>query len=71
MNIKDIDSVSFSRNGFLPHVKSPIVWGNKGNGSEPLCYLTKPKCMSVEEWSLFLDNFNFTVKIPSQIISKG
>jgi len=31
MTKSEIESCSFSREGFLPHVKSPIIWGIKGN----------------------------------------
>ena len=61
MKMKEIESVSFSRNGFLPHVKSPIIWGHIGSLSFPLCYLTKPKSMTQEEFDEFLDNFTFKI----------
>jgi hypothetical protein len=62
MKISEIESCSFSRDGFPPHVKSPIIWGDKGNTSSPLCYLTKPKSMSKEDWEEFLDKFDFTLR---------
>ena len=62
MKISEIDSYSFSRKGFSPHVKSPIIWANKGNTMWPLCYLTKPKSMSKEDWEEFLDKFDFTLR---------
>lgn len=62
MKMSEIEAVSFSRNGFKPHVKSPIIWGHKGGAIYPLCYLTKPRSVSDDEWELFLDGFSFTVK---------
>jgi hypothetical protein len=62
MDVNDIDSVSFSRDGFPPHVKSPIIWGNKGSIAAPLCYLTQPKSMGEKEWNDFLDGFHFEIR---------
>lgn len=62
MKIEDIESVSFSREGFPPHVKSPIIWGQVGSGAAPLCYLVKPKSLPTEEWERFLDCFDFSVR---------
>ena len=61
MTVNDLDSFEFSRNGFLPHVKSPIIWGNIKSGAFPLCYLTKPKSLSDDEWNNFLDHFTFSI----------
>ncbi len=61
-NMKNIESVSFSREGFKPHVKSPIIWGHWGSVIAPLCYLTKPKWMPKEEWDIFLDKFDWSLK---------
>jgi hypothetical protein len=62
MNLSEVESISFSRDGFKPHVKSPIIWGNKGCEAFPLCYLTKPKWMPKEMWEEFLDNFTFEIR---------
>ena len=62
MELKDIESVSFSKGGFPTHVKSPIIWGNRGNEGFPLCYLMKPKWMPETMWKEFLDSFDFSVK---------
>ena len=62
MNVRDIDSCSFSRDGFAPHVKSPIIWGHHGSTLFPLCYLTKPKHLSKEDWESFLDAFHFQLR---------
>ena len=56
------DSVSFSRDGFKLHVKSPVIWGNTGSALWPLCYLHRPKWMSDDDWNNFLDRFDFTIK---------
>jgi len=58
----EIQSVSFSREGFKPYVKSPVIWRHHdGNHLSPLCYLTKPKSVSKEDWEWFLDRFDFTI----------
>lgn len=62
IDFSKIDKVSFSRDGFKPHVKSPIIWGIKGCNQFPLCYLTKPKGLNEKEWNDFLDRFDFQVK---------
>ena len=59
----EIDSVSFSRDGLAPHVKSPIIWANVKSGGWPLCYLTKPKWMSKEDWEWFLDHFDWSLRL--------
>jgi hypothetical protein len=64
MLLSEIEGCSFSRDGFKPHVKSPVIWGHKGCECFPLCYLTKPKYMTDIEWNSFLDGFNFTLKKP-------
>lgn len=61
MKFQEIEQVSFSRLGFSPHVKSPIIWGHKGSIITPLLYLTKPKSVSVEDWNEFLDHFTWSV----------
>ncbi len=58
-----IDSLSYSKDGFKPHVKSPIIWANTARGSFPLCYLTKPKSLPDADWKEFLDGFEFTLKV--------
>lgn len=60
--LSEFDSCSFSRNGLKPLVKSPTIWGHKGNVTLPLCYLMKPKYMSDAEWDDFLDGFSFELK---------
>jgi hypothetical protein len=69
MQINEIEAISYSRNGFLPHVKSPVIWGHKGNCLTPLCYLTKPKSVTVEEWNQFLDGFSFELKKPNNSLT--
>jgi len=62
MQFEEIEACSFSRDGFLPHVKSPTIWGHKGSTIFPLCYLHKPKSVSKAEWESFLDGFSFALK---------
>jgi len=62
MKLSEIDSCSFSRGGFPPYVKSPVIWGIIGSRAEPLCYLTKPKSVGAEDWEEFLDGFTFELK---------
>jgi hypothetical protein len=62
LKLSELDSCGYSREGFPPHVKSPIIWGHKGNVEFPLCYLTRPKSVSLEDWNDFLDGFSFTLK---------
>jgi hypothetical protein len=61
MKVSEIEEIQYSRNGFKPHVKSPIIWGRKGGMISPLCYLTKPKSVTVEDWYEFLDAFRFEI----------
>lgn len=62
MKFSEIEKVSFSRDGFKPHVKSPIIWGHKGSVITPLMYLKKPKSVSDEDWNELLDHFEWSVK---------
>jgi hypothetical protein len=62
--LADIEGCSFSRNGVRGLVKSPVIWGHKGNTMFPLCYLRKPAYMSDAEWNDFLDGFTFELKKP-------
>lgn len=66
MDIKNVEACSFSRDGFKPHVKAPVIWGHKGNTIFPLCYLQKPKSMSQSDWNSFLDGFSFEIKKPKK-----
>jgi hypothetical protein len=61
MKMSEIELVSFSRDGFLSYVKSPTIWGYIGTAAFPLCYLTKPKSLTAEEWAEFLDNFSYKI----------
>ena len=63
MQLEKIRSCSISKNGFLPHVKSPIIWGNFEDAAYPLCYLTKPKSMSKENFEKFINAFEFTLTL--------
>jgi len=61
--LENLDSYSYSRNGFKPwRMKNPIIWGNKGEASFPLCYLHKPRGLSDEDWNNFLDGFSFNLR---------
>ena len=66
MKLSDVESISYSRGGFQPHVKSPIIWGGKGCEEFPLCYLHKPKWMPIEMWEEFLDAFTFEIRRKEQ-----
>jgi len=61
-NFDEIESVSFSRKGWAGRVKSPIIWAVDGGGYWPICYLTKPRYVSDENFNKFLDGFTFEIK---------
>lgn len=63
MNLSEIEQYSFSPEGFKPHVKSPIIWGHKGNTLFPLCYLTKPKSVPDELWQELVAQISFTISV--------
>ena len=59
----DYDSYSFSATGWAPHIKSPVIWGEKGNTAMPVCYLTRPKHVSIEDWNDFLNRLNISIRM--------
>lgn len=61
MKMSELDSCSYSRYGLKTYIKSPVIFGEKGVNVFPLCYLTKPRHLSDEEWNDFLDWFNSNV----------
>jgi len=46
-----------------PHIKSPVIFANIGDTAIPICYLTKPKTLSLEDWKQFLNRFYFEIRI--------
>lgn len=61
MKFEEIEAESFSRKGFPPHVKSPVIWGSKGSLLFPMCYLHRPKSSPISEWEKFLDAFKYSL----------
>ena len=63
MRFNEIESVEFLRDGLPPHIKSPVIFANIGDTAIPICYLTKPKTLSLEDWKQFLNRFYFEIRI--------
>jgi len=63
MRFNEIESVEFLRDGLPPHIKSPVIFANIGDTAIPICYLTKPKTLSLEDWQQFLDSFHFELRV--------
>ena len=59
--IETLDHIDYSRDGFKPFVKSPVIWASDGHAATPLCYLRKPKHLSEVDWNKFLDCFEFEI----------
>lgn len=65
-NLAELDSFSVSRDGFPPHIKSPVIWGNKGARAFPLCYLQRPKSVDDATWRQFLDSLHIELRVKKE-----
>ena len=58
----DLDAYSVSKEPMDGIVKSPTIWGHKGNSVFPIAYLRKPKHISAGEWKEVVNSIRIKMK---------
>ena len=63
MKIRELRSISVTREGGTLGIKSGIVWGNRKGVAAPVMYLTKPRHMEQEVFDEYLKAIKISFKV--------